>query len=484
MGKLFANRLSYHCCGLRVSLTWNVEGDTLKRTLYKLTIVLLAVFPTLAQATVSEFMLKNGMKVLVKEDHRAPVVVAQIWYKVGASYEHSGITGVSHVLEHMMFKGTTKFSAGEFSRVIAENGGRENAFTGRDYTAYFQQLEKSRLPVSMEMEADRMINLTLPKDEFIKEVAVVMEERRLRTEDKPRSLTYEQFNATAFTNSSYHNPTIGWMDDLKNLQVEDLTPWYARWYAPNNATLVVVGDVDPQAVHEFAKKYYGVIPAATIVPLKPRQETVQRGPRHVTVKAPAKLPYLLIGYKVPVLRTAKDEKEVYALEVLASILSGGSSARFSKQLVREQQIANDADVGYDLYARQSVLFLIDATPAEGHTVEELQQAIEKQLQQVKQELVSEKELKRIKAQVVAANVYERDSMFYQAMQMGTLETVGLGWQRMEEYVERIRAVTAEQVQAVAKKYLIEDTMTVAVLDPQPMDTKPKPAKSSPPALRH
>ncbi len=421
-----------------------------------------------AFAQVHEFMLDNGMKVLVKEDHRAPVVVSQVWYKVGSSYEPNGITGISHVLEHMMFKGTDKHGPGEFSRIIAENGGRENAFTGRDYTAYFQQLEKSRLAVSFELEADRMRNLTLPPEEFDKEVKVVMEERRLRTEDKPRALTMEQFNAAAYVSSPYHNPVIGWMNDLQNLRVDDLRPWYARWYAPNNATLVVVGDVEPQAVLQLARQYFGPLKPSELKPVKPRREMAQHGLRQIKVKAPAKLPYLLMGYKVPVLRTATEEWEPYALEVLASILSGSDSSRFPRELVREQQIAAGVDVGYGLYSRQAELFVIDATPAEGHTLEEVQQAIEVQLERVKTEPVSDDELARIKAQVVAGKVYELDSLFYQAMQIGMLETVGLGWRKLDEYVDRVRAITAEQVKAVANKYLIEDSLTIAVLEPQPL----------------
>ena len=270
-------------------------------------------------AQVHEYKLDNGMKVLVKEDHRAPVVVSQIWYKVGASYEHNGITGVSHVLEHMMFKGTPKYPAGEFSRVIAENGGRENAFTGRDFTAYFQQLEKSRLPISFEMEADRMRNLTLPLDHFKKERDVVKEERRMRYEDKPRSLTHEQFMATAFTSSPYHHPIIGWMNDLDNMTVEDLSDWYKKWYAPDNATLVVVGDVKADEVFALAKQHFAAIPPGKVPTIKPRVEPAQLGERRITVRKPAKLPYMVMGYKVPVLRNAEQEWEIYALEVLAGI---------------------------------------------------------------------------------------------------------------------------------------------------------------------
>ena len=442
----------------------------LKNTVLWLAGIML-VLPQVGLTQVHETTLSNGMKVLVKEDHRAPVVVSQVWYKVGSSYEDNGITGVSHVLEHMMFKGTEKHGAGEFSRIIAENGGSENAFTGRDYTAYFQQLEKSRLPISFQLEADRMRNLTLPQEEFSKEVEVVMEERRLRTEDNPRALTVEQFYATAFVSSPYHNPIIGWMNDLKNLNVDDLKTWYGRWYAPNNATLVVVGDVEAQAVFELAEQYFGKLTPSEVRTLKPRPEIPQLGERSITVKAPAKLPYMLMGYKVPVVNTATEEWEPYALEMLAGILSGSGSARFPRELVREKQIAAGVTAGYDLFARQEDLFVIDATPAEGHSIEELRSAIEEQIARIKAEVVSEEELARIKAQVVAHKVYEQDSVFYQAMQMGLLETVGLGWQKLDEYPDRIRAVTAEQVQAVARKYLVNDSLTVAILEPQSLTDK-------------
>ena len=438
----------------------------------------------LAVASVSdihEFKMANGMKVLVKEDHRAPVIVSQVWYKVGGSYEHSGITGVSHVLEHMMFKGTKKHAAGEFSRIIAENGGRENAFTGKDYTAYFQQLEKSRLKVSFEMEADRMRNLTLPEEEFKKEVAVVMEERRTRTEDKATALTVEQFNATAFTNNPYHQPIIGWMNDLENMTVADLKDWYQKYYAPNNATLVVVGDVNAKDVFELAKKYFSQLKPSVITKTKPRLDAKQKGERRITVKAPARLPYMIMGYKVPSYKTAKEDWEPYALDVLAYVLSGGGSSRFSKSLVRKQQIAVNADIGYGIFSRLDELFLIDATPAKGYSVEEVELAIHKEIEKIKTELVSSEELERIKAQTVAEKVYEKDSIFYQAMQIGMLETVGLDWRLNNDYTKRIRQVTAEQIQQVAKKYLIKDTLTVAKLEPQPLSAK---TRRSAPLGRH
>jgi len=425
---------------------------------------------TMAKSPVHEFRLDNGMKIVVHEDHRAPVVVSQVWYKVGSSYEHDGITGVSHVLEHMMFKGTEKHGPNEFSRIIAENGGRENAFTSRDYTAYFQRLEKSRLPIAFELEADRMRGLLLPEEEFKKELQVVIEERRMRTEDKPTALTYEQFRATAFTASPYRAPVIGWMNDLDNMTVGDLRSWYQRWYAPNNATLVVAGDVDAEAVHQLAIQHFGPIKSSVVTPLKPRLEPEQRGIRRVSVKAPARKPYMVMGYKAPALIGAEAEWEPYALEVLAGVLDGGDSARLAKQLVRKSQIAASAGASYGLYDRMDDLFIFDGIPAEGHDMATLEQALRGQIERVKVEQVSEDELKRVKAQVVAAAVYERDSVFYQAMQIGILETIGLGWPRLDEYVERVRAVTPEQVQAVAKRYLIDERLTIAVLEPQPMES--------------
>ena len=426
----------------------------------------LAVESKPVKPEVFETTLENGLKVVVKPDRRAPTVVAQIWYKVGSAYEFGGTTGLSHVLEHIMFKGTEKIATGKFSNIIAENGGRENAFTSKDYTAYFQQLEKSRLPISFELEADRMRNLTLPKEEFTKELAVVMEERRMRTDDKPRSLTYEQFMATAHISSPYHHPVIGWMDDLKNMKVTDLKTWYQKWYAPNNATLVVVGDVEPEEVFALARKHYGKIkPSENIPTLKPRLEAPQYGERRITVKVPAKLPYLLIGYKVPSLNTAKNKWEPYALEVLAGILSGGDSARLPKELIRKTQIAVSADVGYDLVSRQAGLFIFDSIPSKKYTVADVEKALYEQIKLLKTTLVTEKELQRIKAQVVASNVYEKDSIFYQAMSIGILETVGLHWSVAEEYVDKVRAVSAEQIQQVVNKYFGDTQKTVAVLEP-------------------
>ena len=417
---------------------------------------------------VSEFKLDNGLKILVQEDHRAPVAVSQVWYKVGASYEYGGITGISHMLEHMMFKGTEKHPPGEFSRIISANGGNENAFTGQDYTAYFQTLEKSRLPVSFELEADRMRHLRLLPDEFIKEQQVVLEERRMRTDDQPRAKLAEHFDALAYSNSPYKNPVIGWPDDVSRLTVDDLKAWYQRWYAPNNATLVVVGDVDPQDVYRLARKFFGPLKPSTLPVMKPQGEVEQLGIRRMTVRVPAKLPFLVMGYKVPVLKSATEEWEPYALEVAAGILDGGNSARLESRLVRGQQIAASVGAGYDLYSRLPSLFMLEGTPVQGKTLQFMEKALLAEVRKLQDEPVTAGELDRVKAQVAASKVYERDSIFYQAMQLGTAETVGLSWKTVEDYVDKVNAVTPEQIRKVARKYLVEDYLSVGYLEPLPI----------------
>jgi zinc protease len=419
-----------------------------------------------------ETTLANGLRVIVKEDHRSPVVVSQIWYKVGSQDEPQGLTGISHVLEHMMFKGTAKHGPNEFSRIIAENGGRENAFTSADYTAYFQMLEKSRLPVALELEADRMHNLTLAEPAFRQEIKVVMEERRLRTEDQPEAQVQEKFMAEAYRVHPYRHPVIGWMSDLQAMRVENVREWYRRWYTPSNAILVVVGDVEPKEVFALAQKYFGPLPARPVTRPAEAVEPQQDAERRLRIALPAEVPYLLMGYHVPVYTSAgRDgiaEWEPYALSILAGVLDGGQASRFERELVRDRKIAASIDIDYPAVSRSPNLFMIDATPTRGHSASELEQAIRAQIARVREQPVSDEELKRVKAQVVASNVYSRDSVFYQAMQIGSMVTDGLDWRLLDDYVERLNAVTAGQVQAVARKYLVDTNLTVAVLDPLPM----------------
>lgn len=444
---------------------------------------LLIAFPAFANP--HEYLLDNGLKVIVKQDHRSPVVVTQIWYKAGSIDEVNGVTGVAHVLEHMMFKGTEKVPQGEFSKKIAAAGGRENAFTSYDYTAYYQQLHQRSLPMAMELESDRMRNLILTEEEFAKEINVVMEERRLRTEDQARSLLYEKMMAAAYQSHPYKRPVIGWMNDLENMRVADAQEWYDRWYAPNNAILVVVGDVDPKEVFKLAQQNYGAIPARPLLPIdarKPQTEPPQRGTKRIIVKAPAELPYLIMGYHVPAIKNVTADWEPYALEMLESVLDGHASARLNKSLVRESQIAHSASASYGAIARGSSIFFLSAVPRAGKTVMELEQALRGEIEKIIKGGVTEEELMRVKAQVIAGHVYQRDSIFSQAMQIGRLESTGLSYRDIDTILEKLKAVTAEQIRDVAKKYFDDDNLTVAVLDPQPLEQK-LPART-PGGLRH
>jgi len=418
------------------------------------------------QGDLHERSLDNGMRVIVMEDHRAPTVASMVWYRAGSMDESAGTTGVAHVLEHMMFKGTAANPGDTFSRTIAAAGGRDNAFTSKDYTAYFQQLHKSRLPKALELEADRMHNLVLSDEEFAKEIRVVMEERRLRTEDQPRALLFEQMMAVAYTNSPYKWPIVGWMNDLENMTAEDARQWYQRWYTPNNAALVVVGDVAPAEVFELAQRHFGPIPPRALPVRKPQAEPPQRGIKRVKVKGPGELPYLVLGWHAPVIRDVAADWEPYALQVLAGVLDGSDAARLDNRLVKQQRLAVSAGASFDAINRGPGMFFMDAVPAPGHDADELERELRAEIRKVAEQGVEEGELQRVKAQVIASQVFQRDSMFYQAMQIGMLHTVGLPFDAGDALARKLREVTAEQVREVARRYFTDDNLTVGVLEPQ------------------
>jgi len=359
--------------------------------------------PLVAQANPFEHQLANGLRIIVKEDHRAPTAAHMVWYRAGSMDETNGTTGVAHLLEHMMFKGTPTTGAGEFSRLVAAAGGRDNAFTSKDFTAYFQQVPKQKLEQMMQLEADRMRHLTLDPKEFEQEIKVVMEERRLRTDDQPQALLASR-------------------------------PLPAR---------------------------------------KPQSEPIQTGIRRLTVKAPAELPVVLMAYKVPVIRDVEKDSEPYALEMLSSILDGHEAARFSKSLIREQRLAVSAGVGYDATSRGPGLFYLQGSPSEGKTRAELEAGFRAEISRLVKEGVAADELARAKAQLVAGQIYKLDSMFAQAMEIGQLETSGIPYQMDKRLIEKLQAVTAEQVQAVARKYFRDEQLTVAELDPQPLPALPR-----------
>jgi zinc protease len=414
-----------------------------------------------------EYLLSNGLKLIVREDHRAPTVAHMVWYRAGSMDEVNGRTGLAHVLEHMMFKGTDKVKAGEFSRLVAALGGRENAFTNRNYTAYFQQVEKSKLDEVIKLEADRMSNLNFDDSEFLKEIQVVMEERRLRTEDNPSSLLNESLMATAYMSSPYRYPVVGWMNDLQNMKANDARDWYRSWYKPNNATVVITGDVDAKQVLAAVEKYYGSIPAQELPVRKPQIEPPQKGIKQVQVKAPADSAQLTMAWKVPRLEVGKlDDPEPYALELLTSVLDGYDNARLNRVLVKQEKVVNDVGVGYDMISRGPELFEIAATMAKGKTVAQAQASIRKALDELKQKGILDSELKRIKVRILSEQIYKRDSIFGQAMEIGSTEMAGFSWRDIDYMLEKMQTITPEQVQAVAQKYLVDEGLTIAVLDPQ------------------
>ena len=423
------------------------------------------------QSDTHEFQLSNGLKLIIREDHRSPTVAHMVWYRAGSMDEVNGKTGVAHVLEHMMFKGTDKVKAGEFSRLVAAVGGRENAFTSRDYTAYFQQVEKSKLDEVIKLEADRMSNLNFDDAEFLKEIQVVMEERRLRTEDNPSSLLNESLMATAYMSSPYRHPVVGWMNDLQNMTAADAREWYRSWYKPNNATIVIAGDVDAKQVLATVEKYYGAVIAQELPVRKPQIEPQQKGIKQVQVKAPADSAQLAMAWKVPRLEPGKlDDPEPYALELLTAVLDGYDNARLNRTLVKQEKVVNDVGVGYDMVSRGPELFQINATMAKGKSVAQAQASIRKAIDEIKQKGVLESELKRIKVRILSEQIYKRDSIFGQAMEIGSTEMAGFSWKDIDYMLEKMQTITPEQVQAVTKKYLVDECLTIAVLDPQARKT--------------
>lgn len=415
-----------------------------------------------------EFMLDNGLKVVVREDHRAPVVVSQLWYKVGSSYESPGQTGLSHALEHMMFKGSGKLEAGEASRILRELGAEENAFTSDDYTAYYQVLARDRLAVAFELEADRLASLKLPADEFAREIEVIKEERRLRTDDKPSALAFERFKAMAYPASGYHTPTIGWMADLERISVEELRRWYERWYVPNNATLVVVGDVTQAEVRELAERYFGPIASRPVPDAKRPLELDEPGERRLTLHVKTQVPSLIMAFNTPSLATSETPREIHALRLISALLDGGYSARLPQQLERGEELVTSASAWYDAYARGDSLFVLSATPnrQKDRSLEDVEAGLWKQLEQLKQSAPSQEELERVRAQVIAGLVYERDSISQQATTIGQLESVGLSWRLMDEELSALEAVTADDIQQAARHYFTRSRLSVAHVLPE------------------
>ena len=433
---------------------------------------------TAAAAQVSQFKLDNGLTVIVKPDRRAPTAVHMLWVRVGSMDEVDGASGVAHVLEHMMFKGTDKLQPGEFSRRVAALGGRENAFTSMDYTGYYQQVPANRLGDVMALEANRFAHSRYSDEEFAKELEVVKEERRSRTEDNPRALMFEQLRATTFIASPYRRPVIGWMGDLESLTAQDARDFFQRWYTPANAAVVVVGDVDPQQVLALAEQHYGGIASHAVPARKPRPEPEQRGLRRIEVKAPAEQALVALAFRVPQmtsLQPSPDNDDALALTVLSAVLDGYSGARLDRALTQgPDRVADSASAGNGLLGRGPQTFSLVGVPAAGKTAAQVEAALREQVARIAKEGVSEAELNRVKTQWVASEVYKRDSVMGQAQELGHYWIQGLPLDADAQLIERLRGVTAAQVQAVAQKYFGDDQLTVATLLPQPRDPNARP----------
>ena len=419
-----------------------------------------------AELPTHEFQLDNGLDVLVREDHRAPVITVMVWFKAGSIDEAPYETGLAHVLEHMMFKGSKRLDAGEFSRTVARFGGSDNAFTSYDFTAYFQQYEASRLPLALELEAERLKNLKIDDESFRRELQVVMEERRQRTDDKPTALAWEKFQAVARPGTGYAHPIIGWRDQLAQLQPRQARDWYDRFYVPGNATLVVAGDVTLEQVRPLVEKFFADLPRGET---PPRPETTLNPPpgeRRMTLRLPVRVPALYMSYNVPSLTTADHQDDFYALTMLGGVLDGGTSARMESNLVRGQRLAAGLGAGYDGLQRGNGTFTITATPNPAVSLDQLEAAIKAEIEEIAEQPPSEAEMDRVRAGVLAEQIYQRDSVMGQAMELGTLSVLGLDWRLAGQFDDNLEAVTPEQVQQAARKWLVAERSAVAHVIPE------------------
>jgi zinc protease len=428
--------------------------------------MLLVVLVTLSSPTISfaaqvqEFVLDNGLKVLLLEDHKSPAVTFQVWYRVGGRNEKDGKSGLAHFLEHMMFKGTPTTGPEEYSRIIAKNGGRSNAFTTADMTVYFATMSRDKIDIQLELEADRMANALLADTYFEAEKKVIQEERRLRTEDNPGSALYEIAASVAYTLHPYRRPVVGWMEDIQNLTRQDLVDFYKLYYAPNNAVIVMVGDFNSEEMLAKIKAAYDKIPRGAGAPQMTVVEPPQRGEKRVTLKKDAELPTLLLLHHVPNLHSPDS----FALDLLSMVLAGGKSSRLYQDLVYHKRLVRGIDADYSAVSMDATGFAVSAQLLPGAELAKVEREIDRILDKVRVELVSERELQKAKNQIEAAFIFGQDSIFGQAMKTGYYEMVG-DWRLVDSYLDGMRKVTREDLRRVAQKYLQPDNRTVGTLIP-------------------
>ncbi|MEK6582202.1 MAG: pitrilysin family protein [Nitrospirota bacterium] len=437
----------------------------MKKLVFLLAFIL--IIPLSANADTKEYNLDNGLKVLIIEDHKAPLAIFQIWYRVGSRNEPMGKSGLSHLLEHMMFKGTPKSGSKEFSRIVQKNGGVDNGFTTKDYTMYYQSLASDRIGISIELEADRMKNLIIDPKEVLAERSVVMEERRMRYDDDPQNSLHEEVMAATYKSHPYHWPVIGWMSDIASIERNDLYNHYMAYYSPDNAVIVVSGDIKADEIIQKIKAAFGKIPADPDRRPVTSREDEQKGERRVSLKREAELPYVIGAYHTP----SFPDKDSYALEVLGTVLSGGKSSRVYKAIVHEKKLALSAYADYSGLSKDPYLFMFGATAAPGKDIRDVENSLYEEIEKIKKEPPAENEVQKAKNQIEASFIMGQDSIYFQAELAGMFEMIG-GWKLKEQYLEGIRKVTPQDVSRVAKKYLVENNRTVGVLIP----TKPEESK--------
>ena len=407
-----------------------------------------------SEELVSSFELNNGMQIVVVEDHRAPVVQHMVWYRAGSADEPKGQSGVAHYLEHLLFKATDKLEAGELSATVAANGGRDNAFTSHDYTAYFQRVASDRLELMMSMESDRMVNIRLTEENIVTEREVILEERNQRTDNNPRSLFREQAQAVQYHNHRYGVPIIGWRHEMETLDMDDALSFYGTYYAPNNAILVVSGDVDPNEVKSLAEQYYGVIPANPDLPERLRtEEPPQTAARRMTFKDPrVAQPYVQRSYLAPE-RDSGDQETAAALFLLAELLGGGTTSYLANALQFEKQTAVYTGAFYSGMSLDDTTFSLLIVPSEGVTLQEAEDALDDAYAAFLEDGVDAEQLDRIKLQLRASEIYARDNVDGIANRYGRALTSGLTIEDVQAWPDILQAVTAEQIIAAAKQVL-------------------------------
>lgn len=413
-----------------------------------------------------ETTLKNGLKVIIREDHRAPMVMTQIWYKVGSADESGNTLGISHVLEHMMFKGTSKVPNDEFTRISRIYGGSINAATFTNYTNYYQLYPKAYFPMALELEADRMSNLLLRQQDFEPEIKVVMEERRQRTEDNPRSRAFERFKWISYPTSHYRQPVIGHMKTLNNIQLNDVKQWYKTWYTPNNAILVIVGDVESEQALLQVQKYFADTPSRVTPQRNDVHELEHLGYRHMEINTDVQVPNLYMTWNVKSLASAINPQDAYALTIIRSLLDSGISSRLQDRLVRDRKLLTSVSVSYDPYNRGDSLFSISALPANGVSFEDAQKAIQAEVDALKTEDIPKHELERITTRFVSNLIYNQDNIAGQAKMIGNLEVNGLSYRLMDELPKYYENVSMSDIQRVANSYFIRENLSTLYLAPE------------------